>query len=81
MLSLFSIEMAFTVSFGAQVMKLVDLHKESSEEWSRKAGELEGVIKALEVRSCFYMTIVTLLYWFLDSGSKHTCSISISPTN
>ncbi|KAF5728140.1 hypothetical protein HS088_TW21G00283 [Tripterygium wilfordii] len=28
--------------------KLVDLYKESSEEWSRKAGELEGVIKALE---------------------------------
>ncbi|KAL5978713.1 hypothetical protein ACLOJK_029830 [Asimina triloba] len=30
------------------VSKLVDLYKESSEEWSRKAGELEGVIKALE---------------------------------
>ncbi|KAG7660116.1 Nucleoprotein TPR/MLP1 [Arabidopsis suecica] len=30
--------------------KLVDLYKESSEEWSRKAGELEGVIKALEAR-------------------------------
>ncbi|CAA7392158.1 unnamed protein product [Spirodela intermedia] len=30
------------------VTKLVELHKESSEEWSRKAGELEGVIKALE---------------------------------
>uniref|UniRef100_A0A0D9VKV6 Uncharacterized protein n=1 Tax=Leersia perrieri TaxID=77586 RepID=A0A0D9VKV6_9ORYZ len=30
------------------VMKLVELHKESSEEWSKKAGELEGVIKALE---------------------------------
>ncbi|KAF5728160.1 nuclear-pore anchor isoform X1 [Tripterygium wilfordii] len=28
--------------------KLVDLYKESSEEWSQKAGELEGVIKALE---------------------------------
>ncbi|KAL1566884.1 nuclear-pore anchor-like isoform X1 [Salvia divinorum] len=30
------------------VTKLVDLYKESSEEWSKKAGELEGVIKALE---------------------------------
>ncbi|CAH8330190.1 unnamed protein product [Eruca vesicaria subsp. sativa] len=30
--------------------KLVELYKESSEEWSRKAGELEGVVKALEVR-------------------------------
>ncbi|KAJ4836929.1 hypothetical protein Tsubulata_022036 [Turnera subulata] len=30
------------------VNKLVDLYKENSEEWSRKAGELEGVIKALE---------------------------------
>ncbi|KAK9725216.1 hypothetical protein RND81_05G129100 [Saponaria officinalis] len=30
------------------VSKLADLHKESSEEWSKKAGELEGVIKALE---------------------------------
>ncbi|CAN8233681.1 unnamed protein product [Cochlearia groenlandica] len=30
--------------------KLVELYKESSEEWSKKAGELEGVVKALEVR-------------------------------
>ncbi|KAF6136667.1 hypothetical protein GIB67_016123 [Kingdonia uniflora] len=30
------------------VTKLVELYKESSEEWSRKAGDLEGVIKALE---------------------------------
>ncbi|XP_058095907.1 nuclear-pore anchor-like isoform X2 [Magnolia sinica] len=30
------------------VNKLVELYKESAEEWSRKAGELEGVIKALE---------------------------------
>ncbi|CAK7326022.1 unnamed protein product [Dovyalis caffra] len=30
------------------VNKLVELYKESSEEWSHKAGELEGVIKALE---------------------------------
>lgn len=30
------------------VSKLVDLYKESSEEWSKKAGELEGVIKAIE---------------------------------
>lgn len=33
-----------------QLTKLVDLYKESLEEWSKKAGELEGVIKALEVR-------------------------------
>ncbi|CAN1749843.1 Nuclear-pore anchor [Linum perenne] len=31
--------------------KLVELYKQSSEEWSRKAGELEGVIRALEKRS------------------------------
>ncbi|XP_042060222.1 nuclear-pore anchor-like [Salvia splendens] len=30
------------------ITKLADLYKESSEEWSKKAGELEGVIKALE---------------------------------
>ncbi|KAF3448815.1 hypothetical protein FNV43_RR09528 [Rhamnella rubrinervis] len=30
------------------VNKLIELYKESSEEWSKKAGELEGVIKALE---------------------------------
>uniref|UniRef100_A0A5B6ZUV8 Putative nuclear-pore anchor isoform X1 n=1 Tax=Davidia involucrata TaxID=16924 RepID=A0A5B6ZUV8_DAVIN len=30
------------------VTKLVELYKESSEEWSKKAGELEGVIRALE---------------------------------
>ncbi|CAI9087966.1 OLC1v1022182C1 [Oldenlandia corymbosa var. corymbosa] len=28
--------------------KLVELYKENSEEWSKKAGDLEGVIKALE---------------------------------
>ncbi|KAM7250664.1 hypothetical protein ACFE04_022547 [Oxalis oulophora] len=33
------------------VNKLVELYKESSEEWSRKAGELEGVIKALETHT------------------------------
>ncbi|KAK4434730.1 Nuclear-pore anchor [Sesamum alatum] len=32
----------------ATVSKLVDLYKESSEEWSKKSAELEGVIKALE---------------------------------
>ncbi|VFQ58763.1 unnamed protein product [Cuscuta campestris] len=31
--------------------KLVELYKESSNEWSKKAGELEGVIKALEAHS------------------------------
>ncbi|CAL5341417.1 unnamed protein product [Camellia sinensis] len=30
------------------VTKLVELYKESSKEWSKKAGELEGVIKALD---------------------------------
>ncbi|PKU66180.1 Nuclear-pore anchor [Dendrobium catenatum] len=30
------------------VNKLVELYKASSEEWSKKAGELDGVIKALE---------------------------------
>ncbi|GAV64888.1 TPR_MLP1_2 domain-containing protein, partial [Cephalotus follicularis] len=33
------------------VNRLVELYKESSEEWSRKAGELEGVIRALETHS------------------------------
>ncbi|KAK1257262.1 Nuclear-pore anchor [Acorus gramineus] len=33
---------------GSQVSKLVELYKESADEWSRKAGEQEGVIKALE---------------------------------
>ncbi|KAG6625188.1 nuclear-pore anchor-like isoform X1 [Carya illinoinensis] len=28
--------------------KLVELYKESSDEWSKRAGELEGVVKALE---------------------------------
>ncbi|KAL6633570.1 hypothetical protein ACP70R_026241 [Stipagrostis hirtigluma subsp. patula] len=40
--------MVFKIVSGTQVMKLAELHKESSEEWSKKAGELEGVIKALE---------------------------------
>ncbi|KAL2235604.1 UNVERIFIED_CONTAM: 26S proteasome regulatory subunit 6B, partial [Sesamum indicum] len=31
------------------VSKLMDLYKRSSEEWSQKAIELEGIIKALEV--------------------------------
>ncbi|WOG97961.1 hypothetical protein DCAR_0417302 [Daucus carota subsp. sativus] len=31
--------------------KLVDLYKESVDEWSKKAGELEAVIKALEIHS------------------------------
>ncbi|KAL8166555.1 hypothetical protein V2J09_008054 [Rumex salicifolius] len=31
------------------VSKLVELYKESSEEWSKKAGELEGVVKAMEM--------------------------------
>ncbi|KAI3816544.1 hypothetical protein L1987_16245 [Smallanthus sonchifolius] len=33
------------------VNKLVELYKESSDEWSKKAGELEGVIKALETHA------------------------------
>ncbi|GER37546.1 nuclear pore anchor [Striga asiatica] len=40
-------EACFTAEI-ATVTKLLDLYKESSEEWSKKAGELEGVIKALE---------------------------------
>eukprot|EP01018_Ginkgo_biloba_P028799 Gb_36757 [translate_table: standard] len=38
--------------FSAEVAtasKLADLYKQSSEEWCKKANELEGVIKALEV--------------------------------
>ncbi|WCJ28442.1 nuclear pore anchor [Euphorbia peplus] len=34
----------------ATTNKLVELYKESSEEWCRKAGELEGVVKALETQ-------------------------------
>ncbi|XP_065853782.1 nuclear-pore anchor isoform X2 [Euphorbia lathyris] len=34
----------------ATTNKLVELYKERSEEWSRKAGELEGVVKALETQ-------------------------------
>ncbi|KAK0595089.1 hypothetical protein LWI29_003434 [Acer saccharum] len=33
----------------SDVNKVVKLHKEASDEWSRKAGELKGVIKALEI--------------------------------
>ncbi|KAI7748396.1 hypothetical protein M8C21_013914 [Ambrosia artemisiifolia] len=33
------------------VNKLVELYKESADEWSKKAGELEGVIKALETHA------------------------------
>ncbi|KAL2524161.1 Nuclear-pore anchor [Abeliophyllum distichum] len=40
-------EEQFTAEIST-VTKLVELYKESSEEWSKKAGELEGVIKALE---------------------------------
>ncbi|KAG6479091.1 hypothetical protein ZIOFF_062550 [Zingiber officinale] len=36
------------ISELATVRKLAELHKERSEEWSKKSGELEGVIKALE---------------------------------
>ncbi|EPS69163.1 hypothetical protein M569_05601, partial [Genlisea aurea] len=38
--------------FSAEISttnKLIDLYKESSEEWSKRAGDLEGVIKAMEV--------------------------------
>ncbi|XP_047326588.1 nuclear-pore anchor-like [Impatiens glandulifera] len=40
-------EEQFTAELST-VNKLVGLYKESSEEWSQKAGELEGVIKALD---------------------------------
>ncbi|KAG0472195.1 hypothetical protein HPP92_016741 [Vanilla planifolia] len=36
------------ISELSTVNKLAELYKASSEEWSKKAGELEGVIKALE---------------------------------
>lgn len=48
--------------------KLVELYKESSEEWSKKAGELEGVIKALEVKftlPCFYFLFFIMYFGFL----------------
>ncbi|KZV32903.1 nuclear-pore anchor [Dorcoceras hygrometricum] len=40
-------EQCFTAEIST-LTKLLELYKESSEEWSKKAGELEGVIKALE---------------------------------
>lgn len=43
--------------------KLVELYKESSEEWSKKAGELEGVIKALEVKIYSTIVIIFILYY------------------
>ncbi|KAL0302276.1 UNVERIFIED_CONTAM: 26S proteasome regulatory subunitB [Sesamum calycinum] len=44
-----------TSDSGENVSKLVDLYKGSSEEWSHKAVELEGVIKALELpRECVW---------------------------
>lgn len=39
-------------------MKLAELHKESSGEWSKKAGELEGVIKALEVMLLLVLDVI-----------------------
>lgn len=44
--------MSLLISLYKKVTKLAELYKERSEEWSKKAGELEGVIKALEVRIC-----------------------------
>lgn len=41
--------MSLLISLYKKVTKLAELYKERSEEWSKKAGELEGVIKALEV--------------------------------
>lgn len=58
-------------------MKLAELHKESSEEWSKKAGELEGVIKALEVMPL----LVRHSYIFLSQLQTVHNSCSISPTN
>lgn len=43
-------------------MKLAELHKESSEEWSKKAGELEGVIKALEVTHLLIISQLHILF-------------------
>lgn len=36
--------------FLEQATKLVELYKQSSDEWSQKSHDLEAVIKALEVR-------------------------------
>ncbi|KAF9617911.1 hypothetical protein IFM89_039130 [Coptis chinensis] len=47
--SLLKFQLFFPIFSFAKVTKLVELYKDSSEEWSRKAGELEGVIKALEM--------------------------------
>lgn len=47
-----------TVPKLVQVTKLVELYKESSDEWSKKAGELEGVIKALEVRLLSQVVVI-----------------------
>jgi nucleoprotein TPR len=49
LIQLFISDSPFGYKFWKKVMKLAELHKESSDEWSKKAGELEGVIKALEV--------------------------------
>lgn len=50
-------------------MKLAELHKESSSEWSKKAGELEGVIKALEVTPlCIFFGCNSLSH-FMDRNS------------
>lgn len=37
----------------------MELYKESSEEWSKKAGDLDGVIKAMEV------SLFTIFWIFL----------------
>lgn len=50
----------FSFSFQ-KVTKLAELYKESSDEWSKKAGELEGVIKALEVISSVGLWIKSFL--------------------
>nr|VDD02470.1 unnamed protein product [Brassica rapa] len=52
--------------------KLFELYKESSEEWSRKAGELEGVVKALEV------TFVSARLIQVESGYKDSLEKEMS---
>lgn len=39
-----------TLCYFGQAAKLLELYKQSSDDWSKKSHELEGVIKALEVR-------------------------------
>ena len=54
-------------------MKLAELHKESSDEWSKKAGELEGVIKALEVTPLLIFHPCISFLPHLRIGNSYDC--------